>query len=70
MKQSFAKGYIKKSKTINHKDSITNRFVAYEGTLKIKDKDVIVEVYSENKNLKDEEIFVKLSIDNNVFRSL
>ena len=70
MKQSFARGYIKKSKTIKHKDSKSNRFVAYSGVLKVKDKDVIIDVYSEDENLKDEEIYVKLSVDNNVFRGI
>ena len=63
MQQQIARGYIKRAKTIVNKESITNRFVAYKGKLNIDKKDIIVEVYSEDDNLKDKEIFVKLSID-------
>ena len=63
MQQQIARGYIKRAKTNVNKDSITNRFVAYKGKLNIDKKDIIVEVYSEDDNLKDKEIFVKLSID-------
>tara|TARA_R100000781_G_C4041418_1_gene114121 strand:+ start:376 stop:588 length:213 start_codon:yes stop_codon:yes gene_type:complete len=70
MQQQIARGYIKKAKTIKHKDSITNRFVAYKGQLQVDKKDVIVEVYSEDDNLKDDEIFIKLSVEIDTFRDL
>ena len=70
MQQQIARGYIKKTKTIEHKDSVTNRFVAYKGELEIDNKDIIVEVYSEDENLKEEEIFVKLSVELNTLRDL
>jgi hypothetical protein len=70
MQQQIARGYIKKAKTITHKDSITNRFVAYKGHLNVDKKDIIVEVYSEDENLKDEEIFVKLSVEIDTFKDV
>mgnify|MGYP003132352281 CR=1 FL=1 len=63
MKTVIASGYIKKSKDITHKESITNRFAGYEGELKIDKKKVLVQVYSDNENFKNKEVFVRLSVD-------
>lgn len=70
MQQQIARGYIKRVKTIKHKDSITNRFVAYKGKLEIDKKDVIVEVYSDDEDFKSNEIFVKLSVEIDTFRDI
>ena len=63
MKQSIARGYIKKTKDITNHKSITNNTAAYKGTLKIGKENIIVEVYSDEENFKNQEIFVKLSTD-------
>ena len=70
MQQQIARGYIKRVKTIKHKDSITNRFVAYKWKLDIDKKDVIVEVYSDDEDFKSNEIFVKLSVEIDTFRDI
>ena len=63
MKQSIAKGYIKKVKSISDERSITNKFAAYKGNLTIDKNDIIVEIYTTNENFQDKEVFVKLSTD-------
>ena len=61
MKQSIARGYIKKVKSVSDKRSITNNFAAYEGILDINKKKIIVEVYTKDENFKENEIFIKPS---------
>ena len=63
MKTTIGSGYIKKNKDITHAESITNRFAGYEGELTVDKKQILVQVYSDNENFKNKEIFVRLSID-------
>ena len=66
MKTAIASGYIKKSKDIMHKDSVTNRFAGYEGELNVDKKKLLVQVYSVSDNFKTSEIFVRISVDTGV----
>jgi len=63
MKHVLARGYIKKSKDIAKNESVTNRFAAYEGELRFDNKNILVEVFTDNENFKNKELFVKLSVD-------
>lgn len=66
MKHILARGYIKKAKDIINSDSVTNRFAAYEGELQLDKKNILVEVFTDNENFKNNELFVKLSVDTGV----
>jgi len=66
MKHILARGYIKKVKSIKDNKSITNRFAAYEGNVRLDKKDILVEVFTDNENFKSDEVFVKLSVDTGV----
>ena len=66
MKQAIARGYIQKVKGIRDNKSITHRFAAYTGELKLDGKDIIVEVFTDSENFKNKELFIKLSVDNGI----
>tara|TARA_R100001443_G_scaffold103928_1_gene112418 strand:- start:759 stop:977 length:219 start_codon:yes stop_codon:yes gene_type:complete len=66
MKHVLARGYIKKSKDITNNKSVTNRFAAYTGELRFDSKNILVEVFTDNENFKNKELFVKLSVDTGV----
>ena len=53
MKHILARGYIKKAKDIINSDSVTNRFAAYEGELQLDKKNILVEVFTDNENFKN-----------------
>ena len=63
MKTTIASGYIKKTKAIKDKQSITNGFAAYEGDIVYDKQKILVQVYSDSENFKNKEVFVRLSID-------
>ena len=66
MKTAIASGYIQKTKDIEHKESVTNRFAGYEGEVKLDKKNITVQVYSDSNNFKTKEIFVRLLVDTGV----
>ena len=62
MKQAIARGYIKKVKAIKDNKSVSQRFAAYTGELQLDGQDITVEVFTDNENFKNKELFIKLSI--------
>ncbi len=61
MLQEIAKGYIKKSKKLQHNRNLTDLVAQYKGNLKINNKELVVEVYGSNEELNDKQIFIKIS---------
>ena len=61
MLQELAKGYIKKSKKLQDNRNVTNLIAQYKGNLKLKNKELVVEVYGSNQELNDKQIFIKIS---------
>ena len=66
MKQAIARGYIKKVKAIKDNKSVSQRFAAYTGELQLDGQDITVEVFTDNENFKNKELFIKLSIDDGI----
>ena len=58
MEQTLASGYIKKVGKLKPNKHIKEEITEYEGTLKVQDKEVTVNIFND-KN--DNEIFVKIS---------
>lgn len=61
MLQTLTKGYITKSKKLRKNKSITEKIAQYQGELTINKKKIVVEVYTDEDNLKDKQIFIKIS---------
>ena len=59
MLQTLTKGYITKSKKLRKNKSITEKIAQYQGELTINKKKIVVEVYTDEDNLKDKQIFIK-----------
>ena len=61
MLQTITSGYIKKDKKLNNKANITQEIAKYKGKLKVNNKEIVVELYSKDKNFTDKELFIKIS---------
>ena len=61
MEQTLASGYIKKADKLKSNQSIKEEVIQYTGELKIQDKKIQVDIYSNEESLSGKEIFVKLS---------
>ena len=61
MLQTITSGYIKKDKKLNNNANITQEIAKYKGKLKVNNKEIVVELYSKDKNFTDKELFIKIS---------
>jgi predicted Mrr-cat superfamily restriction endonuclease len=72
MQQILATGYIKKTKKLKDNKHLMQKLIQYEGKLKIQNKEIVIQIFSEDENLKQKEIYVKLShnIADNIYGML
>lgn len=66
MLQSIAKGYIDKNKRLNKHPKIDQQISTFTGEIKIGEKPIIVEIYTDGSTDGREfgdKIFIKLSVD-------
>ena len=72
MLQEIAKGYIQREKKLKKNIHIEEKVARFKGKLKVDKKSITVEVFSNDSNLQDKEIFIKLSneVADNVYGML